>query len=74
MDKRSVLLKLLWEAEHKVAEQNDHLTVQYGVISRLANKGQDTAEAVSLLSQFLQLRTHLEHYRDQLKLKLDNLR
>ena len=51
MDKRTSLLELLAEVEPKVAEQNDRLTAQYVAISRLAERGQDIAEALSVLSQ-----------------------
>ena len=49
MDKPTSLLELLAEVEPKVAEQNDRLTAQYVAISRLAERGQDIAEALSAL-------------------------
>lgn len=71
MDKRTSLLELLAEVEPKVAEQNDRLTAQYVAISRLAERGQDIAEALSVLSQIKELRNALERYRDQIKEELD---
>ena len=71
MDKRTSLLELLAEVEPKVAEQNDRLTAQYVAISRLAERDQDIAEALSVLSQIKELRNALEHYRDQIKEELD---
>ena len=65
MDKRTSLLELLAEVEPKVAKQNDRLTAQYVAISRLAERGQDIAEALSVLSQIKELRNALERYRDQ---------
>jgi hypothetical protein len=60
VDKRPALLELLAEVERKVAEQNDRLTAQYGAVSKLAEKGHDTAEALSVLRQILELRNALE--------------
>ena len=72
MDKRTSLLELLAEVEPKVAEQNDRLTAQYVAISRLAERGQDIAQALlSVLSQIKELRNALEHYRDPIKEELD---
>ena len=71
MDKRTSLLELLAEVEPKVAEQNDRLTAQDVAISRLAERGQDIAEALSALSQIKELRNALERYRDQIKEELD---
>ena len=71
VDKRTSLLELLAEVEPKVAEQNDRLTAQYVAISRLAEHGQDIAEALSVLSQIKELRNALERYRDQIKEELD---
>ena len=75
MDKRTSLLELLAEVEPKVAEQNDRLTAQYVAISRLAERGQDIAEALSVTAQVRPrhqpLRNALERYRDQIKEELD---
>ena len=68
MDKRTS--QLLAEVE-PIAEQNDRLTAQYVAISRLAERGQDIAEALSVLSQIKELRNALERYRDQIKEELD---
>jgi len=71
VDKRASLLELLAEVEPKVAEQNDRLTAQYVAVSRLAERGKDIAEALSVLSQIKELGNALERYRDQIKEKLD---
>ena len=71
VDKRASLLELLAEVEPKVAEQNDRLTAQYVAISRLAERGQDIAEALSVLSQIKELGNALERYRDQITEELD---
>jgi hypothetical protein len=58
--------------ERKVAAQNDRLTAQYGAVSKLAEKGHDTAEALSVLSQLKELRNAVERYRDQIKAELES--
>jgi hypothetical protein len=71
VDKRIVLVELLSDVERKVAEQNDRLTAEYVAVSRLAERGQDIAEALSVLSRIKELRNALEHYRDQIEAELE---
>jgi len=72
MDKRSVLLKHLREAEHHVALGRKHISRQQQLIADLERKGFDSTEACRLLDILTELQQLHEEGRARLRNSLED--